>query len=109
MPSKKEWRVSSDGPDVLDVMTMGKAIGVLHSADVAVIVGARSDGSDTGVHLTASAIFQRLPGSSLPESVTACADWPTRTGESLWGLAYRLMWELDENISKVYKQESLWK
>lgn len=109
MKGKKEWRASSNGPDVLDVTTMMAAIGTLHSAHVALIVSPSGTGSPTSVDLAMSALFDRLPGSSLPEGVGCHATYPSKDGESFWGLAFKLCWQLDEAISQVYQQESLWK
>jgi hypothetical protein len=107
--TRKEWREHSNGPDILDVNAMMAAIGTLHSAHVALILSPAGTGSPTSVDLAMSALFDLLPGSSLPGGVAAHATYPSKDGESLMGLAYKLCWQLDEEISKVYKQESLWK
>jgi len=109
MTIKKEWRESSNGPDVLDVNVIMAAIGGLHSAHIALVISPSGTQSTTSVDLAMSALFERLPGSSLPESVGAHASWPNGKGTSFWGECYSLAWALDEEISKVYQQESLWK
>lgn len=106
---KKEWRESSNGPDCLDVAVMMKAIEALHSAHVALVVSPAMDGLNSSVELAMSALFDTLPGSQLPTSVGAHSTWPNRKGTSFWGEVYNLCWVLDEEISKVYQQESLWK
>ena len=107
--SKKEWRASSNGPDTLDVTAMMSAIGTLHSGHVALIVSPGGTGSPTTVDLAMSIILDVLPGSALPSNIAAHTTWPNANGTSFWGEAYRLCWILDEEIGKVYKQESLWK
>lgn len=107
--TRKEWRESANGPDVMDVATMMGAIGSLHSAHVALIVSPGETGSPTPVDLALSALFDVLPGSSLPAGVGVHSSYPNKQGTSFWGEVYRLCWMLDEEISKVYKQESLWK
>ena len=107
--SRKEWREHSNGPDILDVTVIMKAIGSLHSAHVALILTPTETGSDTSVDMAMSAIFDVLPGSSLPAGVGAHSSWPNKKGTSFWGEAYSLCWVLDEEISKVYETESLWK
>lgn len=109
MATKAAWRESSIGPDVLDCAVMMGAIQALHSAHVAVIVSPPGIGSPTSVDVVLSALFERLPGSSLPESVSAKSEWPNKQGQSFWGLVYDLCWKLDHEISKVYQQDSLWK
>lgn len=106
---KKEWRESSSGPDCLDVMTILQAIGVLHSGHVALIVSPDGTGSATGVDIAASILLDVLPGSALPTGIGAHTTWPNKKGTSFWGECYALAWQLDEEIGKVYKQESLWK
>ena len=106
---KKEWRASSSGPDVLDVMAVMSAIGTLHSAHVALIVSPDATSPGTSIELAVSALFDVLPGSSIPSGVGAHASWPNKKGTSFWGEVYALAWALDEEISKVYKNEELWK
>lgn len=107
--SRKEWRASSNGPDTLDVTAMMLAIGTLHSGHVALIVSPGENGSATTVDLAMSILLDVLPGSALPSNIAAHTTWPNANGTSFWGEAYRLCWILDEEIGKVYKQESLWK
>lgn len=108
MSAKSAWRESSSGPDVLDCAVMMAAIGALHSAHVAVIVSPSGTSSPTSVDVAMSALFDRLPGSSLPPSVGVHSEWPNKAGQSFWGLVYELCWKLDEGIGQVYRQESLW-
>jgi hypothetical protein len=109
LATKKEWRESTNGPDVLDCAVMMKAIETLHSAHVAVIVSPGGTGSGTPVDVGVSALFETLPGSALEGGVVAHSEWPDKDGRSFWGLVYDLCWKLDQEVSKVYKNESLWK
>jgi len=108
MEKGKKWHESTQGPDCLDVMTILQAIGTLHSGHVALIVQPAGTGSPTHVDIAASILLDVLPGSSLPTAVGTHAEWPNKKGTSFWGECYTLAWVLDEEISKVYKQESLW-
>jgi hypothetical protein len=105
----KKWHESSTGPDCLDVMTIFQAIGTLHSGHVALIVSPAGTGSPTHVDIAASILLDVLPGSALPAAIGAHTEWPNKKGTSFWGECYALAWVLDEEISKVYQQESLWK
>lgn len=109
LATKKEWRESSTGPDVLDCAVIMKAIETLHSAHVAVIVSPGGTGSGTPVDVALSALFEHLPGSALEGGVGVHSEWPDKEGRSFWGLVYDLCWKLDHEVSKVYKNESLWK
>lgn len=109
MPVKKEWRESSTGPDVLDCAVMMSALQSLHSAHVAVIVSPGGTGFTTSVDIAVSALFDVLPGSALTEGVGVHSVWPDPRGRSFWGLVYDLCWKVDEEISKVYRNEELWK
>lgn len=109
MGDKRGWEDSSRTPDWIDLEGMMRALEGLHSAHVAVVVSPAGTGFGTGVSVTASAIFERLPGSSLPATVTATKVWPCATHRTLAAHAYSLLHKLDFEISKVYKQDSLWK
>jgi len=109
MPIKKEWRESSNGPDVLDCQALMRAIGTLHSAHVACVVSPGGTGFSTSVDVAVSALFETLPGSALEGGVGVHSEWPTREGQSFWGLVFDLLYKLDNEIGKVYNQESLWK
>lgn len=106
---KSEWRESSTGPDLLDVMSMAKAIGVLHSARVELVFSPLGIGFDTGASIRVVATFELLPGSSLPRTVEAEDTWPSKDAKTPWGAVYNLLWQLDYRISQVYKNEELWK
>jgi hypothetical protein len=105
---KKEWAKSTNGPDWTDLEAMMRAMQALHSGHVALIVSPNGTGFGTGVDIAASMLFERLPGSSLPEGVGCHVGWPNRTSATLEGACYKLLHELDYAISQVYQQESLW-
>jgi hypothetical protein len=105
----KKWHESTNGPDCLDVMTIFHAIGTLHSGHVALILSPDGTGSPTSVDIAASILLDVLPGSSLPAAIGVHSSWPGKSGSSFWGECYKLAWLLDDEISKVYQQESLWK
>jgi len=105
---KQGWEDSSTGPDWIDVETMMRALGALHSAGLELTVAPRGTGFSGGVTLMAHAKFERLPGSSLPEMVTAADIWPGSKAKTFVGAMYNLLYELDYRISQVYKQEALW-
>ncbi len=109
MTRKDGWEEPGIGPDWIDVETLMRAIGALHSGHVAVIVSPDGIGSTGGVDVAASMLFDVLPGSALPESVVSHKRWPCDTHKTLAAHAFALLYELDYAISKVYKNETLWK
>ena len=109
MTVKAGWEKSTNGPDWIDVEMLMRAIGGLHSGHVAVIVSPDGIGSSGGVDVAASMLFDVLPGSSLPASVAVHKRWPCDTHKTLAAHAFSLLHELDFEISKVYKNESIWK
>ena len=109
MKGKKEWHASSNGPDVLDVAAMMRALETLHSAHIAVIVSPAGPGSPTSVEVVMSALLEVLPGSALSGGVACRGTYPDPAGRSFWGLCYNLCWQLDEELGKTYTNESLWK
>ena len=106
---KAQWAKSTNGPDVADCETMMRALSALHSGHVALIVSPNGPGLNGGVDIAASMIFDVLPGSSLPSAVAAHTSWPNNTSATFWGACYCTLHALDFEISKVYKNESLWK
>jgi hypothetical protein len=106
---KAGWEKSTNGPDWIDVEMLMRAIGGLHTGEVAVVVSPAGTGSSGGVDVAASMLFDVLPGSSLPASVVVHKIWPCATHKTLAAHAFALLHDLDYEISKVYKQESLWK
>jgi len=108
MRRKQEWRDATNGPDHLDVETMMRAMGALHSGVVSIAFAPIGIGPSGGVLTTAEIHFHTLPGSSLPMIVGATANWPCNQCKSFWGHLYHLLHRLDYEISKAYKNEALW-
>ena len=108
MTRKDGWEQPQNGPDWTDAEMLMRALGSLHSAHVACIIAPAGTGSSGGVEVAASAIFERLPGSALPENVVVEKNWPCSTHRTLAAHVFALLHELDYAISTVYKQESLW-
>jgi len=106
---KAGWEKPTNGPDWIDVESLMRAIGTLHSGHVALIVSPRGTGSSGGVDVAASIILDVLPGSALPASVVVDSPWPCSTSKTLAAHGFKLLHELDFAISKVYQNESLWK
>jgi len=109
MGGSKQWAKSSNGPDWIDLRAMMTAIGGLHTASVEVVLSPDGIGSSGGMKVACAAHFDKLPGSALPETVEVGASWPTAEGRSITDVVYKLLWQLDYEISKVYEQEGLWK
>jgi len=109
MARKTGWEEPTTGPDWVDVETLMRAIGSLHSGHVAVVVSPNGTGFGTGVDVVASCMFDVLPGSAIPPAVQVLKKWPCNTHKTLAAHAFALLHELDFAISKVYQNESLWK
>jgi hypothetical protein len=105
----KQWAKSTNGPDLMDVETMMRALSGLHSGIVSITLSPRGLGSSGGVVTSAQIALSVLPGSSLPEVIGATSEWPCKKCGSFWGHIYGLLYELDQEVGKVYKQETLWK
>lgn len=109
MGDKRQWAKSTNGPDWTDICTLMRAIGALHSGVVSVQCSPDGIGSDTGLVLRAVIRLDVLPGSSLPKKVDVQEVWPNRESATVEGAVFRLLYTLDFEISKVYKNEALWK
>ena len=109
MTRKNGWEEPSTGPDWIDVEMLMRAIGGLHSGHVAVILSPDGTGSSGGVDVAASMLFDVLPGSSLPTNVQTHGTWPCKDHSTLVAHAFAVLYDLDHEISKVYKNESIWK
>lgn len=109
MTKKAGWEKSTNGPDWIDVEMMMRAMEGLHSAHVALIVSPFGTGSTGGVDVAASAMFDVLPGSSLPASVLVRKNWPCSSHATLAAHCFTALHELDYRIGQTYKNEELWK
>lgn len=97
------------GPDWHDVETMLRALSVLHSGHAGVTILPRGIGSTGGLSVSCAMQFDVLPGSSIPDIVSTEAVWPCNEHHDLAAHVYKGLHELDFEISKVYKNEALWK
>lgn len=109
MTAKKVWAKSSNGPDWTDVEMMMRAMSSLHSGHVGVTILPRGIGSSGGLSVSCSMMFDVLPGSSLPPVVSTESSWPCNSHAELTAHVFAGLHQLDFEIGKVYKQESLWK
>lgn len=109
MTRKSGWQDSTNGPDWTDVETLMRAIGGLHSGDAGLTILPDGVGSTGGVSVAATIMFAVLPGSSLPPCVSVTKSWPCGQHPTLAAHAFALLYELDHEISKVYRNEELWK
>lgn len=108
MRKEKRWAVSSSGPDEIDVETMMRAMGALHSGVVMVAISPVGIGSSGGVRTIAEIAFTVVPGSDLPGVVGTVGMWPCASCKSFYGHLYHQLHELDREIARVYKQQALW-
>jgi len=106
---KTGWEEPTNGPDWIDVEAMMRALSALHSGHVAVIVSPRGTGSSGGVEVTASCLFDVLPGSSIPPVCQVSKLWPCSTHKTLAAHSFALLHDLDFAIGQVYQNEALWK
>lgn len=100
---------SMTGPDWTDVEMMMRSIGSLHSGRVGFTVLPSGTGATGGLEVGCSILFDLLPGSSLPESVSTVSRWPCAEHRELSAHVFAGLHRLDYEISKVYNQEELWK
>mgnify|MGYP003396384083 CR=1 FL=1 len=100
---------SSNGPDWTDVEMMLRSLSALHSGHAGFTVLPRGTGSTGGLSVACSMMFDLLPGSALPEIVSTESSWPCNDHASLAAHVFAGLHKLDYEISKVYKNEALWK
>lgn len=86
-----------------------RAIQSLHSGAIECVVSPLGTGFGSGVTVTCRMNFHVLPGSQIPPRVEVTRDWPCNSHATLVAHVYRLLFDLDHAISKVYRQEGLWK
>lgn len=99
----------TSGPDWIDIEAMMRALASLHSGLVGVSVFASGTGFSGGLNVAVAITFDVLPGSALPEEVIVNRGWPCNEHRDLTSHIFALLHELDFEISKVYKNETLWK
>jgi hypothetical protein len=106
---KKGWEEPTNGPDWIDVEMMLRSLSALHSGRAGLTVLPRGTGSNGGLSVACSMMFDVLPGSSLPAIVSTESTWPCADHKTLAAHAFAGLHQLDYEISKVYKNEELWK
>ena len=106
---KRGWEEPTTGPDWVDISTMMGALEVLHGGHVGLTVLPPGPGSSTGLSVAAAMMLEVLPGSDLPPIVAVEQKWPCRESKTFAGFCYGLLHKLDYEVSKIYKQESLFK
>lgn len=109
MTRKSGWEKPTNGPDWIDVIGLMNAIGSLHSGHVEVREYLVGTGFATSVMVEAKMRFDVLPGSSLPKEVKVEKEYPSPEHAAFAAHVFNLLYQLDYQISKVYRQESLWK
>lgn len=109
MKAKTKWAKSSNGPDWTDVEMMMRALSALHSGEAGITVLPVGIGSSGGLSVAATMAFSVLPGSSLPPFCTVVRNWPCAQHATFDGHVFALLHALDYEVSKVYKNEELWK
>lgn len=109
MTVKAGWEKSTNGPDWVDVENLMRALGAVHSGHVDLSILPAGIGSTGGVIVGARILFDVLPGSSLPLSVRVEGTWPCVGHATIAGHAIALLYQLDYEIGKTYKNEELWK
>lgn len=99
---------SSNGPDLVDVESVMRALGALHSGHVVLSVQPLGNGFGTGVAVKLSMNFDVLPGSALPAVVGSDSEWPCGVCGSFWGHVFNGLYALDFKIGEVYGNSKLW-
>lgn len=100
---------STRGPDWTDVEMMLRSLSALHSGHAGVTLLPLGIGSSGGLSVSCSIMLDVLAGSALPEVIATESDWPCNEHADLASHVFAGLHKLDFEISKVYKQESLWK
>jgi len=106
--SKAVGKYSSSGPDWIDVESLMRAIGSLHSGHVELRLQPNGNGLNGGVELTLSMHFDVLPGSSLPAVVEAKSAYPCPDCNDLATHVFGGLYKLDHEIGRVYGNSALW-
>jgi hypothetical protein len=104
MTAKRQWAVSTSGPDWTDVAMLMSAIQGVHNCRVGLAITAPTDGHNGGLKIVVEAKFDVLPSSDLPKVVRAEGTWPSGRARTISGLAYSLVLDLDYNIGRAYEQ-----
>jgi hypothetical protein len=105
----KRWAKSTNGPDWIDVEKFLRELSTLHSGEAGLTVLPLGIGANGGLSVAATMFFRVLPGSSIPPAVSVIKHWPCTAHSEFVGHCYALLIDLDWEISKVYKNEDLWK
>ena len=108
MTRKRGWEEPTKGPDWMDVETMMRSIGTFHSARVSVTISPLGIGAGGGLVTDVTAMFDVLPGSSIPSMVGVKGKWPCAEHSTLVTHVFAHLYDLDSAIAKMYEQKELW-
>jgi hypothetical protein len=97
----------SGGIGVTESIMMMGAIEAMHGCHVELTVTTGGQAHNGACTICLRAVFDLLPGSTLPKEVKVEHKWPTRAARTFEGLFYNLCWQLDYAIQKAYEQSTL--
>jgi hypothetical protein len=91
------------------MISIMRALSVMHDGRVAVTFTPAGTGAGSGVTITAGIIFERLPGSELPGGCTVDVVWPSEEHRSFFGAVYNSLWILDHAIEEQHNEGAVFK
>lgn len=93
----------SNGPDWMDWGTLGATIRSTHSVSLAVSIEPRMTGSTPIIKVACAASWPDVSKPHMLSVVSVEAVFPSVNHATLDGLIYRLLWELDRDLSDRYE------
>lgn len=104
---KREWRVSSPGPDWIDVTTLMTGLGGIHELNVELTLTTVTQGQNGLLRTTACAWRPTVEAHQTEVVAEVVGSWPDNAHAEYGSYVYWLLFELDKAIGRAYAQTVL--
>lgn len=103
----KSWRVSSNGPDWIDVTALMTGLSGIHELNVELTVTTVTQGASGLLRTTACAWKPVVVPQKTEVVAEVVGTWPDKEHASYGSYVYWLLFELDKAIGRAYDQKVL--
>jgi hypothetical protein len=109
MGGKKQWVVSSNGPDWIDVTTLMTAIGGIHECHVELTVITTTQGHNGLLAFTLEAWIDTVEAHQTKVLASVAGAWPNEKHKDFAHAVFEGLYRLDAEVGKGYAQKTLLK
>lgn len=99
--------LKTNGPDLIDVETMMRAIEALHGGAVKLAISPAGIGPSGGMAVVLSYSTAALGVAGLSEDLVVTNRWPCPIHKDMWACIFEGLYRLDAAIGRNYTQRTL--